>query len=121
MKKVLIIEDDSQIQKLYKAALEEELFEVTICGSGVEALQVAKNDPVDIVLLDIMLGGGMNGFDVLEQLKRNQKTTSIPVIVLTNIDSEKKTALAIGANDYIVKTETSLAQVVQKIKSLVSD
>lgn len=70
----------------------------------------------DLVLLDIMLPGGMNGFDVLEDLKRNQLTSSIPVIVLTNLDSERETALKIGAADYAVKANTSIEETVQKIK-----
>lgn len=71
----------------------------------------------DLVLLDIMLPGGLNGFDVLEQMKREETLRKIPVVILTNLDTEEKTSKLIGADDYIIKANTSLAEIVAKIKS----
>ena len=68
-------------------------------------------------MLDIMLPGGMNGFDVLEKLKADPLTEKIPVVVLTNLDSEEKVAKTIGACDYIVKSDTTKDELVKIAKS----
>lgn len=116
-KKVLIIEDDEALRKVLVKHLNE--FGVTVeeAGTGREGLNKITQAPPDLVILDIMLPGGMNGFDVLEQLKFSPKTSPIPVVVLTNLDSEQKTALEIGADDYIVKTNISLDEIVLKIRN----
>jgi CheY-like chemotaxis protein len=66
-----------------------------------------------------MLPGGMNGFDVLEQLQKDPNVKSIPVIILTNLDSEEVTAKKIGSVEYIVKTNMTLDDVVKKVQSYV--
>ena len=118
MKKILIIEDDVDSQDIYKEVLTAENFEVVSAINGNEGLVLMKAHKPDLVLLDVMLPGGLNGFDVLEQMKRNENLKNIPVIVLTNLDSEEKTAKSIGATDYIVKTSATLSQIVEKVKSL---
>ncbi len=64
-----------------------------------------------------MLPGGMNGFDLLEQIKADSTSKSVPVIVLTNLSTEQKTAYDIGAVDYIVKVNMSLDDIILKIKN----
>ena len=64
-----------------------------------------------------MLPAGMNGFDLLEQLKRDEKLKTVPVIVFTNLDSERNVAESMGAVDYIVKANTSIDDLVKKVKS----
>jgi len=116
--KVFIIEDDPAYQQILKDTLEKEHFEVIIASDGKQGIsEIAKNRP-DIVLLDIMLPGGMNGFDILEQLKAYTKTSKIPVIIITNLGSEEKVAKKIGASCYFVKSETSINQIVGKMKQL---
>src|SRR3990167_5049919 len=116
--KVLIIEDDTAYQRILKDALEKERFEVIFASEGNQGIsEIAKNRP-NIILLDIMLPGGMNGFDVLERLKADTKTREIPVIVITNLDSEEKVAKEIGTSFYFVKSETSINQIVEKVKQL---
>lgn len=116
MKKILIVEDDVQLRQIYHTMLTGDGYEVEQVSTGQEGLTKAMAAVPDLILLDIMLPGGMNGFDLLEQLKRNPATQNIPVIVLTNLDNAKATALSIGATDYIVKTSTSIEDVVKKIK-----
>lgn len=116
MKKILIIEDDSQVQQIYQKKLTAEGFEVVQAFTGKEGLALVKPVPPDLIILDIILPGGMNGFDVMEQLKRDPSHAAIPVIVLTNLDSEEKVAKTIGANDYIVKANTSLDKVIEIVK-----
>lgn len=114
-----MIEDDVSLHELYKEALAKENIELVATISGKDALDLMQKDLPDLAIIDIMLPGGLNGFDVAEQMKQNPKTAAVPFIILTNLDSEKESAKAVGAADYIVKTNTSLLDVVQKIKSLV--
>ena len=116
MKKILIVEDDADFQDIYKQRLTDEGYQVQHAYVGKQALEMLKGSKPDLILLDIMLPGGMNGFDILEQVKANNDLKAIPVIVLTNLDGEAKTAKEIGAVDYIVKANTSLDEVVAKIK-----
>lgn len=117
--KVLIIEDDGEIQSLYKDRLTAEGFEVIQETSGNKGFFAAKDNNPDLIILDIMLPGGINGFDVLEKLKKDSRYKRIPVVVLTNLDSEEKVAREIGAVDYVVKANASLDEVVAKVKKYV--
>lgn len=115
MKTILIIEDDQQTQDIYKQLLESEstqIIQATIAQQGLDIIHKSKPD---LILLDIMLPGGTNGFDFLEQLKRDENFKSIPVIVMTNLDTEEPTAIAMGAVGYIVKTSTSLEEIKKKV------
>jgi two-component system alkaline phosphatase synthesis response regulator PhoP len=119
-KKVLLIEDEQLIVELYQEAFEEEDFELEVATNGDEGLKKAENLP-NLILLDILLPG-INGFEVLKELKKNNKTRDIPVIVLTNLgseqsDSDKHLALSLGAVDYLVKsyhTPEEIAEIVKK-------
>lgn len=118
MKKILIVEDDLHLQVIYQESLKPLGAEVLLAITGQQGLQMAKEHKPDLVILDIMLPLGLNGFDVLEQLKRDPELKNIPVVVLTNLDSERKTALDIGAVDYLVKANTSIQDVVTCVKQL---
>lgn len=118
MKKVLIIEDDWALAKIYDEILEEQGLKTVTAKTGGEGLELASQESPDLIILDVMLPGGLNGFDVLETLRRKNQFKFTPVIVLTNLDSEKETALKIGATDYIVKANTSLDELVTKCKTL---
>ncbi len=116
-KKVLIVEDDLSLQKILGEKLKKEGVEAISVQTGQQALNRIKTETPNLIVIDIMLPGGINGFDVLEQIKKNPVLKSIPVIVLTNLDTEQKTALDIGAVDYIVKTNISIDEVILKIKN----
>ena len=116
MKTILFIEDDIEMQKIYKEAFEANEFKVISAYTTDEGIEYAKIKKPNLIILDIMLPGGKNGFDALEVIMANQETSSIPVIVLTNLDSEKKVALDIGAKDYLVKANTNIDEVVEKVK-----
>lgn len=116
-KRILVIEDGIELQQVYTEVLGEE-FDIDLAATGKTGLEKAAANLPDLIVLDIMLPEGMNGFDVLEELKRNQKFKKIPVIVMTNLDSEKETALKIGADDYIVKANISMQQLEDRIHAL---
>lgn len=118
MPKVLIIEDETAYQKILKETLQKEQFEVFLASQGKQGMAgVIRNRP-DIILLDIILPGGTNGFDFLEQLKANESMRDIPVIVITNLANEEKTAKEIGADFYFVKSDTTIPQIIEKAKEL---
>lgn len=118
MAKILLIEDDSLLQKLYQSKLSDEGFSVLVTGDGKSGLDLIKSQKFDLILLDIMLPGGINGFDVLETVMRDPVLRRTPVIMLTNLDSEEKTAREIGAVDYFIKTKAPLMQIVERIKEI---
>ena len=117
MATVLIVEDDQNAQKIYIEKLKLEGIDVITTVSGKEGLFYAKKRKPNLVILDIMLGGDFNGFDVLEALKKDNSLKHIPVLVLTNLDSEEKVAKEIGATEYLVKANTAIDDLVAKVKS----
>jgi DNA-binding response OmpR family regulator len=118
MYKVLVVEDETAYQKILKDTFEKEKFEVILTSEGKGALTEMSKVLPDVILLDIMLPGGMNGFDFLEQIKVNESTKNIPVIVITNLSSEEKVAKEIGATSYFVKSETTIEQIISKVKEV---
>lgn len=116
MKNIVVIEDETQLLNVYKTMLQADDIAVHTAVEGQEGLEVVRKVHPDVILLDIMLPGGMNGFDVLEELKRDEALKDIPVLVTTNLSSEDKVAKEIGAADYIIKANTSIEDVVSKTK-----
>ena len=115
MKTILLVEDDFTTQKLLIDQLKKKGYSVLITTSGEEALAYTKARGPDLILLDIMLKGKINGFDYLESIKASDKLKNIPVIILTNLDSEERVAKEIGADEYLVKANTSIDNVVATI------
>ncbi len=113
MKKILVIEEDASLFKAYQEMFRPKGISVVGVATGQEGLNLVHSENPDLILLDIMLPGGMNGFDVLEQLKRNPATKQIPVIILTNLDSEEKVAKAAGTAAYLVKASTTKDEIVK--------
>lgn len=118
MAKILIVEDDVQLLNAYKMLLSTKGYDVLTAGAGQIGYAIAKSEKPDLIILDVMLPGGMNGFDVLEQLKLFEDTKNIPVLIMTNLETEEKVAKTIGAADYLVKVNTSNDQLVAKVKEL---
>lgn len=116
-KTLLIVEDDLNLQKLLTDKLKELDIDIIAVDTGQKAINRVREHRPDLVLLDIMLPGGMNGFDVLQQMQGNDVLKHVPVIVLTNLVTEEKSAMELGAEDYIVKANISLDDVVLKVKN----
>ncbi len=121
MKKILIVEDDINLLNLYKEVLTREGYELKLAEDGGEALQIAASFQPDIVLLDLMLPY-VDGFKVLEELKSNPKTEHCFVIVQTNLDSEmqRQKAKNLGANEFLVKSESDPGSLIEDIKHLLA-
>lgn len=116
-KKVLVVEDNTSLQKLLASRIVTLGVDVTSVGTAQEALTFMNDKTPDLIVLDIMLPGGMNGFDFLKKIKGEAKFKKIPVIVLTNLDTEQKTAMELGAVDYAVKNNISLDEMLTKIEN----
>jgi len=119
--KILIIEDDPFLSGMYSTKFEMENFKVSSAEDGEKGLRLAANESPDIILLDILIPK-INGFKVLEELKKAPATKSIPVILLTNLSqkSEIEQGLALGAVDYLIKAHFMPSEVVDKIKKYLS-
>lgn len=115
-KRILLAEDDRFLRRAAEARLRQHGFEVLIAHDGEEALQVARAERPDLVLLDVVMPR-LQGFEVLKALKRDAVTARIPVIVLSNLgqNSDVEQAIALGAEAYLVKAHLSLQDLVQKI------
>src|SRR3989338_3538261 len=111
MNKILIVEDDKSTQDLYKMKLEAAGYTVDIAADGQAALTKATQGKPDLIVLDLMLPGGMNGFDVLNRIRQTPELKDIKVVVLTNLSSEAETAKDMGVYDYLVKANTSIDDV----------
>lgn len=116
-KKILIIEDDSMINSIYKIKFEIDGFIAVIANNGAEGIEFAKKEKPDIIMLDVIMPQ-IDGFSVLEELKKNEQTKSIPIIMLTNLGAEEDMAKGkkLGAIDYLVKTSLTPKQINDKIK-----
>lgn len=119
--KILLVEDDSFLLGMYATKFELEGFDVTTAEDGEKAIRAAAKELPDIILLDIILPK-QNGFEVLRQLKADQSTNKIPVILLTNLSQKDdiEQGLKIGAEDYLIKAHFMPSEVVEKIKKVLN-
>lgn len=118
-KTVLLVEDNDFIRNMYQLKLSKSGLEVVEAGDGVQALEKIKAQKPDVILLDLMMPN-MGGLDVLKQLKSDGMLPDLPVVVLTNVMDQQSVddAKKLGARDYIVKTDLTPTQVVEKIQPL---
>ncbi len=114
MRKLLIIEDDLTLADIYRQKFSG-IYETDVVVDGVLGLTKAMDWRPDLVILDIMILGDMDGMKVLGELKNNTITRDIPVIVITNLEDRGEEARSLGANEYLVKSNTKLEQIAQKV------
>jgi len=114
-KKILIAEDEKPMARALEAKLLRYDFDVRVAYNGEEALEILKNEPCDLIILDIMMPK-KNGFEFLEELKKEK--SEIPVIISSNLgqDNDIKTALELGARGYFVKSETPIMEIVKIVQ-----
>jgi two-component system alkaline phosphatase synthesis response regulator PhoP len=117
-KKILIIEDDTFLQGLAANKLSDAGFEVTTASDGDEAVTELSKEKFNCILLDLMLPD-ISGFDILKSIRETSK--SLPVIVFSNLSDDKdiKKALDLGATDYLVKSNFTLEELVEKIEKTI--
>ena len=122
MKKIIFIEDEAALQEAMGEALRQNGYKVIKALNGEIGLRLIKSEKPDLILLDLMIPS-KNGFEVLKEIKENEETQKIPVIVLTNLEGIKdlEKALSLGATTYLVKANYDLEELVQKIEKTLND
>lgn len=121
--KILVAEDDKFISEIYFAKLSSENFDVSLVMDGQEALDELKKEELpDLLLLDILMPQ-KGGIEVLEELRSQDKYKDLPIIVLTNASERDyiSKAMDAGATDYLVKSNFTPDEVVDKIKEVLSE
>lgn len=116
-KKILLVEDDEALAAVYRSRLELEGFEIQHVNNGENALQVAKDFRPDLILLDAMMPK-ISGFDVLDILRHTPDTANIHVVMLTALSQpkDKERAEALGVDDYLVKSQVVIGDVVDRVR-----
>lgn len=115
--RILLVEDDLALASAYKVRMSAEGFDVRHCENGEDAMQAALDYHPDLILLDIMMPK-ISGFDVLDILRNTPETSHTKIIILTALSqpSDKARAKELGANDYMVKSHSVIADVMSRIR-----
>ncbi|MDH4230410.1 MAG: response regulator [Nitrospirota bacterium] len=119
--KILLVEDSKAVQQMYRNKLTLEQFQVLTADNGMEAIKLLSGEKPDIVLLDLMMPV-MDGFKVLQVIKTDSRLSGVPVLVFSakGQPEEVEKALNLGAAGYIVKSTTKPNEVVEKIRTVLS-
>ena len=114
MSKILIVEDDTFLSKMYAKKFQVAGFEVSVAYDGADGYSKAKSFKPDLILMDILMPK-QNGLETLDKLKEDEETKSIPVIVTTNLSTTDDADISMkkGAVKYIVKSEVTPAELVK--------
>ena len=116
-KRILLVEDDDALAGVYLVRLQAEGFDVRRVSNGEDALAAAISYRPDLVLLDVMMPK-VSGFDVLDILRNTPETANLKIIILTALsqESDKQRAIQLGVDDYLVKSQVVIADVIDRIK-----
>jgi len=118
-RRVLIIEDDTFLRELISQKLSKEGYSIIEAIDGEEGVKKTKEEKPEIILLDLILPG-IDGFEVLSQIKGDQTTSSIPVIILSNLGQKEdvERGLKLGAVDYLIKAHFTPGEIIEKVKTV---
>lgn len=116
-KKILLVEDDDALANTYMTRLEAEGFDIKRVNNGEDALSTAIEYRPDLVILDVMMPK-VSGFEVLDIIRNTPETANLKVMMLTALgqDGDKARATELGADDYLVKSQVVIADVIARIK-----
>lgn len=118
VKKILIVDDDPLIVRMYERKLVKEGFAVTLAPNGEEGLKALEKEIPDLIMLDVLMPK-LNGWETLKKIKENPKTAQIPVIVLTSLGDRKEDIQKfkdVGIKEYLVKSGVELKELVEIIR-----
>ena len=116
-KKILLVEDDMSLSAVYRSRLEIEGFDVREANNGEDALSATVEYRPDLILLDVMMPK-ISGFDVLDILRNTPETANVRIIMLTALSQpkDKERAESLGVDDYLVKSQVVIGDVVARVK-----
>ncbi|KKQ90583.1 MAG: Response regulator [Berkelbacteria bacterium GW2011_GWA1_39_10] len=123
MPKILIIEDDEILSKMYAKKFTSDGYQVVVAYSGGEGILTAKKEKPNCILLDIMMPV-VDGFQVIRELKKDPDVKNIPIIILTNLGTSEifiGEAKRLGVKDYLIKYKTSAKDVVTAVKKALNE
>jgi DNA-binding response OmpR family regulator len=119
LKTLLIIEDQTEIRRLYRDTLEDSAYRIIEAQDGAAGLALARQQPPDVVLLDIMMPGGIDGLDVCRQLKADPLTAQAKIVLVSARGHRRDMMIgrAAGADDYLIKpfSPTRLIEVLEAL------
>ena len=117
---ILVVEDDSFYGNVLKTKLTKEGYEVVLATDGEQAIKQVKGKKPDLMLLDLIMPV-KDGFTTLSELKSDSDLKNIKVIVLSNLGQEEDITKAktLGADDYLIKTNISIQEMMDKVKQYV--
>ena len=121
-KTILVVEDEQGMRDALKETLEESGYTTVLAEDGERGIEMARQHKPDLVLLDIILPK-KDGFEVLRELKQDEKLKETPVILTTNLSepSDIQKALDLGATTYLVKSNYSLSDIIEKIQEILEN
>lgn len=119
--KILIVEDDEFLRSLTAKRLEKEGYDLAVAVDGDSAVTTAEKEKPDLILLDLLLPG-TNGFQALEKMRTIDGLGKTPVIVFSNLGQKEdiEKAKGLGANDFLIKANFTLDDVIAKVKTYLS-
>ena len=116
-KKILVIEDDKFLRRVYESKLPKEGYLVVSAVDGQEGIDKMKAEVPDLVLLDLIMPK-KTGFDVLLEVRQIKNLAKIPILVLSNLGQEEdiERSKKLGATDFLIKSNMSIKEILEKIK-----
>jgi len=124
-KTVLVIEDEETILEMYRIKFSLSGLNFIGASTGEEGLKQVDNQPVDLILVDLMLenkaaGGMIDGYEVIKKVRKKDK--NIKICALTNLDQERniKEAYEAGADDYLVKSDLTPSELIAKVNDILA-
>jgi CheY-like chemotaxis protein len=120
--RILVVEDQDSIRRMIEALVQARGYDVTAVASGTKAIDVAMTQPPDLVLLDLMLPGQYDGFEVCRRLRGDPSTSKVPVVVISALDDDNSRARATqaGATAYYTKpfSPIALLKEIERLRTL---
>ncbi len=120
-KKILVAEDDLFLANVYKAKLKKEGFDFLIAKDGDETMKLIKEFQPNLLILDLVMRG-KDGFRVLEMIKLDPTLKNLIIVVASNLGQKEdiNKCIALGASDYFIKSDVTLADIIAKVKNLLN-
>lgn len=120
MKKILVAEDDTFLANAYRLKLTKAAYEVRVAKNGEDAFTILQEFTPDLIILDLMMPV-MDGFAFLEKIKKDEVKKNIPILAASNLSQPDDVikATKLGAVDYIIKSDFSMKEIVEKVKKYI--
>jgi DNA-binding response OmpR family regulator len=115
---VLVVEDDKFLANAYRVKCQNEDFNVLVASDGNEGLRILEETTPDVILLDLVMPN-KDGFEFMTEVNKDPELKKIPILIASNLGQEEdlKKAMEMGAKDYVIKSDTPLEEILEKIRN----